>query len=144
MFRCLLFGYADDIVMLSPTLEGLQRMVDICKKFCDTHGIKISVDRDPKKSKTKTVAFNCKSKNLSSVILNNIPIPWSDNYKHLGHYIYSDEDMFHDLNAKCGEFNSKVHALRQEIGDQNPMVFMKLVNIYLAGQLLWIKSLGPV
>ena len=80
------FGYADDIVMLSPSLEGLQRMVDICKKFCDTHGIKISVDRDPKKSKTKTVAFNCKSKNLSSVILNNIPIPWSDNYKHLGHY----------------------------------------------------------
>ena len=137
------FGYADDIVMLSPSLEELQNMVDICKKFCDTHGIKISVDRDPKKSKTKTVAFNCKSKNLSSVILNNIPIPWSDNYKHLGHYIYSDEDMFHDLNAKCGEFNSKVHALRQEIGDQNPMVFMKLVNIYLAnfyGSNLWDLS----
>ena len=45
------FGYADDIVLLSPSLEALHKMVNICKLFCDNHGLKISVDRDPKKSK---------------------------------------------------------------------------------------------
>ena len=137
------FGYADDVVLLSPSLEGLQKMLDICNKFCVEHGIQISVDRNPKKSKTKTVAFNCKNKSPSNLILNDIPVPWSDSYKHLGHKISSDQDMFHDLNAKCGEFNGKVHALRQEIGSQHPDTFMKLTNIYLStfyGSSLWDLS----
>ena len=67
------FGYADDVVLLSPSLEGLQKMLDICNKFCVEHGIQISVDRNPKKSKTKTVAFNCKNKSPSNLILNDIP-----------------------------------------------------------------------
>ena len=61
----------------------------------------------------------------------------------MGHIISADEDMFHDQKAKCGEFNSKVHSLRQEIGEQYPSVFIKLVNIYLSsfyGSSLWDLS----
>ena len=137
------FGYADDIVLLSPSLEALQKMVDICKLFCDNHGLKISLDRDPKKSKTKCVQFNSVNTSPTNIVLNNIPVPWSDSYKHLGHIISADEDMFHDQKAKCGEFNSKVHSLRQEIGEQYPSVFIKLVNIYLSsfyGSSLWDLS----
>ena len=39
-----------------------------------------------------------------------------------------------------GEFISKVHVLRQELGDQHPEVFMKLVQLYLTsmyGSNLW-------
>ena len=133
-------GYADDVVLLSPDRGGLQKMVDICNKYCENHGLKISCDIDPKKSKTKCLVFNGQNGIPANITLNNLPVPWDDKYVHLGHRLTSDENMFHDLNAKCGEFNQKVHSLRQEIGDQHPIVFIRLVNIYLTsfyGSNLW-------
>ena len=123
-------GYADDVVLLSPDRAGLQRMMDICTSYCEKHGIQISVDANPKKSKTKTMVFNGKNGKPANIMINNTPVPWTDTYVHLGHKITSDEDMFHDLNAKVGEYYQKIHALRQEIGDQDPVVFIRLVTIY--------------
>ena len=79
------------------------------------------------------------------ITVNNIPLPWVDAYKHLGHWIHSDEDMGHDLMAKRGQFISKVHALRQELGQQYPEVFIRLVTIYRSsfyGSNLWDLSSG--
>ena len=48
--------------------------------------------------------------------------------------------MSHDTTLKHGEFVGKVQSLRQELGDQDPEVFMTLVNIYLCsfyGSNLW-------
>lgn len=48
--------------------------------------------------------------------------------------------MCHDLLNKRGEFISNVHALRQELGNQDPDVFIKLVVIYLSsmyGSNIW-------
>ena len=73
-------------------------------------------------------------------MINEIPIPYTDCYKHLGHYITNEENMVKDMNAKCGEFNSSVHSQRQELGYQDVSVFMNLVNIYCAsfyGSNLW-------
>ena len=54
-------GYADDIVLLSPDRAGLQCMLDITNSFLVNLGLKISVDHiNPKKSKTKCVAFGIK------------------------------------------------------------------------------------
>ena len=39
-----LLGYADDFALLSPTRDGLQRMLTICEKFFDDLGIRISVN----------------------------------------------------------------------------------------------------
>ena len=133
-------GYADDIVLLSPQRSGLQKMVDICNKYFENHGITISCDINPKKSKTKCMVFNSNNIKPANIMLNNIPVPWTDKYVHLGHVITDDEDMCHDLNSKCGQFNQKVHSLRQEIGEQDPAVFIRLVNIYFTsfyGSNLW-------
>ena len=45
MFFYGIVGYADDLVLLSPDLQGLQCMFDIAKSFLDKLGLKISVDR---------------------------------------------------------------------------------------------------
>ena len=124
-----MLGYADDCSLLTPSREALQKMLDICRNYFEEHGIKISVNDNLKKSKTKCLAFNV---NLqpANIMLNGKPLPWVDSHEHLGHMIHKDESMCHDLLNKRGEFISKVHALRQEFGDQSPDVFMKLVNIY--------------
>ena len=136
-------GYADDVVLLSPDRCGLQRMMDICIRYCEKHGIQISVDANPKKSKTKTMVFNAKHGKPANIMINNTPVPWTDTYVHLGHNITSDENMYHDLNAKVGEYYQKVQSLRQEIGDQDPRVFIKLVSIYFVsfyGSNIWELS----
>ena len=70
----------------------------------------------------------------------NLPLPWVESYKHLGHILHIDESMSHDLLKKRTEFISSLHALRHEIGNQDPDVFMSLVYIYLIslyGSNLW-------
>lgn len=134
-----LFGYADDCSLLSPSCEALQRMLNICQKYFEDHGIRISVSDIVEKSKTKCLAFNSKII-PASIMLYDKPLPWADSYKHLGHLINTDEHMSHDLFTKRAEFISKAHSLRQELGFQDPLVFMKLVMVYLSsmyGSNLW-------
>ena len=50
-------GYADDLFLISPTLDGLQDMLLICEKYADKHNLKFSTDPNPLKSKTKCMAF---------------------------------------------------------------------------------------
>ena len=67
-------------------------------------------------------------------------MPWVDSHIHLGHLVHKDESMSHDTLCKRAEFISKVHALRQELGNQHPDVFMKLTSIYFTsfyGSNLW-------
>ena len=124
------YGYADDIVIISPNKSGLQKMINICDDFCTEHGIKISCDENPKKSKTKTMVFNSKECQPANLLLRDIRVPWTDSYKHLGHHIFKDEDMVHDLNVKKGTFISNIHSLRQEFGQMNPEIFLRLTEIY--------------
>ena len=76
-------GYADDLVLMSPDLFGLQSMLNITKSFLDNLGLKISVDHiKPEKSKTKCVAFGIKHNPLP-IFLNGTALPWNDKYVQL-------------------------------------------------------------
>lgn len=134
-----ILGYADDLTLISPTCEGLQAMIKMVEDYCTDKGLKLSIDPDPKKSKTKCLYFNQKQipKNLK---VYGDDIPWVTSAIHLGHIINVDERTSHDLNSKRCAFISGVHGLRQEMGDQVPSVFMQLVHIYKSsfyGSNLW-------
>ena len=46
------FVYADDIILLSASRNGLQKMVDNCQKFVSSKNLKFGTSPNPKKSKT--------------------------------------------------------------------------------------------
>ena len=123
-------GYADDITLLCPTREGLQQLVNIVRNFCDSHGITISTDPNPQKSKTKCIIFNHKhpAKNIK---LYNRDIPYVDQWEHLGHIIHADRSTSHDILRSRAVFISKIHSLHQELGKVHPKVFLSLVQVYL-------------
>ena len=52
-----LFGYADDLFIISPSRKGLQEMVSAAEKYAYSHNIKFSTNPDPVKSKTKGIIF---------------------------------------------------------------------------------------
>ena len=68
--------YADDIVVLSPTLGGLQEMIDICSDYAGKHNLSFSTNENPNKSKTKCIAF-LKKKELPArkMFLEQKPLP---------------------------------------------------------------------
>ena len=133
-------GYADDLVLLSPSIYGLQRMIDLTNEYLISLGLSISINFvNPQKSKTKCIAFGMKHNPLP-VNLNGINLPWCDTYEHLGHLLYKDGTLQRDCDLKRRSFIGQFHALRQEIKYQKPIVFLKLINIYLShfyGSNLW-------
>ena len=135
-----IFGYADDLVLLSPDRSGLQNMINITCDFLNDIGLNISVNHtDPCKSKTKCVAFGLKT-TPAKVMLNGVNLPWSDCFNHLGHLIYKDGTFNLDSEAKRKSFIGQFHAMRQELGQQSPVVIMNLINVYLIsfyGSNLW-------
>ena len=135
---CGAFAYADDVALLSPTREGLQVLVNLSESYFSKHGIKVSTNIIPKKSKTKVLYFG--SGNPKAIILYGRELPYVEEAVHLGHLLHTDESPGHDMLLKRGEYIGKFHSLRQDLGKQFPAVYMKLISVYLLhlyGWVLW-------
>ena len=50
-------AYADDLLLLSPTLNGSQEMTKTCEDYGNTHNLTFSTDPILTKCKTKCLAF---------------------------------------------------------------------------------------
>lgn len=77
--NCLL--YADDLVLISETPDGLQCCLDKLQIYCEEWGLQINT------RKTKSVVFNNTGKIDNNIFsINNIPIDRAKGYKYLGVY----------------------------------------------------------
>ena len=108
--------YADDIVLLSPTIDGLQNMIDTCSGYAKSHNLKFSTHENPAKSKTKCMAFLLKKRELRKLNLDGKPLPWVDSVKHLGTTITNTGGgrLDQDLIEKRAQYIAKSNELNQE------------------------------
>ena len=75
--------------------------------------------------------------------MNELPLPFVNDLKHLGNVLQSDNSMTIDCNKKQAIFISKMHSLNQEFYFNNPDVILKLYNIYCCsfyGSSIWDLS----
>ena len=81
--------YADDIVLLSPSIDGLQEIINTCSDIAGKHNLCFSTHKDQKKSKTKCMTFIRKKKEvpLRKMMLDDKPLPWVKTVIHLGENI---------------------------------------------------------
>ena len=79
-----IIGYADDLLLLSPSLDGLQEMVKTCEDYGTTHNLTFTTNPDHKKCKTKCIAFLTRERPLKNINLNGSELPWGNSTKHLG------------------------------------------------------------
>ena len=137
------FGYADDIFLLSASRSGLQTMVNLSQSFASKKSLKFSTNVNPDKSKTKCLIFSKKSKDrvgILPVLLDNAPLPWVSQVKHLGNLLQVDNSMRLDISLKRAKFIGKVSSLLQEFGNVDPEIKVKILNIYTTsfyGSNLW-------
>ena len=76
------FGYADDIILLCPSLEGMREMVKICEDYATLHNILFNG------KKSVYLIFGDYKYNVSLTVKNE-KVPRSDSALHLGHFLHT-------------------------------------------------------
>ena len=108
--------------------------------------LQFSTNPDPRKSKTKCLVFSKQARDRQGVLpilLNDDPLPWVEQVKHLGNKLQCDNSMRQDIMMKKGKFVGKINSLAQEFHYASPEVFIKIINIYCTsfhGSSLWDVS----
>ena len=110
-----IFGYSDDNWLIAPSISALQDMMITCQEFAATHNLRFSTDPDPKKCKTKCMAFLHHQRVLPSIELCGNPLPWVDKLLHLGTLVSNKVDGGQaDLDQKMGRYIDKNCSINQE------------------------------
>ena len=103
------------LLLLSPTLDGLQQMIESCSTYTKRHNLSFSTNENPQKSKTKCMAFLKKKRNLRCLKVNDKPLPWVDTVTHLGTTVTENlEKMSQDLVEKRAQYIAVNNELTQE------------------------------
>ena len=135
-------AWADDIILLSTSLNGLQSMVDICQKHAEETDLVFSTDPDdPSKSKTMCIAFHQENwQNLPPIFLNGDPLPWKETVKHIGSKLHCDGTMNQDNKEKRASFIQTCMQLNQEfesLPSETQLRLFKLYNSHFSGSNCW-------
>ena len=107
---CGAFAYADDIVLLSPTVTGLKSMVDVCQNYSK----RFDINFNPNKSQLITFSNR---KNVFNPILfiGNHVVPCVTSVKHLGHTLYCNI-LKGDCDRIISDFNMRVNMFHGDFG----------------------------
>ena len=118
-FGCL--TYADDIALLSPTIEGLQSMLNICENFCSVSKLQFNP------SKSVCVCFR-KEKNfdITPLTLSGALLKWSDSVRHLGHTLMFNLSEEKEIAIKRGDLVGRSNVLMSNFANMNHDVRLKV------------------
>ena len=104
-------AYADDIVLLSTTKEGLQKALDVVHDYCSTWKLKIN------SAKTKTVVFSRGNRRINaSFNINGETLENAKEYKYLGIIIHKKNCSFNPaLKYLRTKATRAIFALRSKV-----------------------------
>lgn len=131
-------AYADDIIILSSTLSGLQKLVNKCNVYNNYNYIKLNPD------KTEILVSGKQLVTYSSIKLSNTNIELSSTLKHLG-FIWDNQHSSHkatlqqsNLNERITQFQAAGHALiRSGIRFTHPSTIVQLYCSLLVPKLIY-------
>ena len=134
-------AYADDVLIMTTSVHGLQKMVNICENHAKENCLKFSTDPDPVKSKTMCIAFNCENrKDLAPIKLNGDDLPWVIKAKHIGNVLHENGSTDTDIRTKKGIFIQNAMELNQEFFGQTTDERYRLnllYNSHFSGSNIW-------
>ena len=134
------FCYADDLTLLSPTIRGLQKMLNVCDDFANEYSVKFNA------RKTVCMCFSRKpTRRDINVLLSGEELLWSNHVKHLGNTLSHNLSDEIDVQVKRGHFYGFVNTLCAKfkcvLGDINlaTKLFMSYCCSFYGSQ-LWISA----
>ena len=137
-----IIGYADDLFLMSPTLDGLQKMLQVCEHYAKDHNLRFSTNSNPNKSKTKCMAFLQKKRDLNKLKLCGDLLPWVVTGKHLGTRIENKpgDILNQDMKEKRAQYIQRNNELMQEFPFAHSSTkcnINAIFNSHFTGSVLW-------
>ena len=123
VFAASLF-YADDMAVLSPSIKGLQKLLDICSAYCETWDIMLNA------KKTKNMFFGKGDTPTFDVVMNNVRIPWVDNWKYLGLTLKSGDRFSCCTKEKLSSFYRALNGIIRIDGRPDELVLLRLLEAH--------------
>ena len=119
-------SYADDICILSPSLRGLQEMLDICDHFSIEYDVKFNPTKTQCIRFSKTEEWNDKA----PLYLAGQTLSWVSTIKHVGNWLLFNLSEEVEISRKRGIFYSSVNKLYSNFCNVGYKTIMKLFNSY--------------
>ena len=102
--------FADDLALLAPTRSSLQRLIDICSKYCDQFCLSFNA------TKSKTMVFGKQTGDYCPLMLNGSAIEYVHELKYLGTTIKAGKQFSFSARPDISSFyratNSVLNVLR--------------------------------
>ena len=130
-------GYADDLILLCPTVFGLEIMIAICENYAKEHSILFNG------AKSKYLIFgkhNTRYKFNPIIKINNEIVPRCESAMHLGHLLETNNTNRALVENATSSFNRSFHGFISRFGSCNSTTKNKLLHQYctaLYGSQLW-------
>ena len=119
------FGYADDLLLLSPSIHGLEILVKTSESFASEHGVTFNA------KKTECICFSKNACPLQrQVKVNGQHVKWKDKVKYLGIILTNDMCDDADIHAKRGEFIGSVNRLNAQFRVVPDQIRIRLLQTY--------------
>ena len=126
-------GFCDDLLLIAPTRDSMQMMLDTCQRFALKYNLQFSTDPNPDKSKTKCI-FVCgraKAKEKPvNLVLDGKLLPWVESAVYLGHVLDQSGTMEKDIRSKRAAYISDSVEIRESFGFASPAEVLKAVKLY--------------
>lgn len=131
-------GYADDTILLAPTIPALQKMLNICEEFGVDSGLVYNPD---KCQLIKFPAIGRPTTHTTGVVtFCGRQLDWTTSVDHLGHKLTSDLSDDADVRKAVISLNVTSHTINSCFKWASPFTRMKLLLIFAIsfyGSLLW-------
>ena len=131
-FGCIM--YADDLILLSPSLCGLQCMVDICSDYANDYDLVFNA------KKTVGTIVNKPKFAISDLFMNNHIIQLTDHFKYLGIHFIAGRDLSVDIIPvrrkffiACNSIIARSHGLAEPVRVQLIKSFCLPLIVYCVG-----------
>ena len=126
------FAYADDLILLSPTVSSLKAQLHVCEMFSNDYNIKFNTE------KSKLIAYGGNDVHIK---FQGKMIPACSIENHIGHLVGKDFNVQKEMiqNA-CNEMYGKLNLLLRQFGNIDRWILYHLFNSYclsLYGSNLW-------
>ncbi len=118
--------YADDLILMSTSPEGLQRQLDALASFCEQRQLTGNL------SKTKVVIFEARKSDCKEFVFSGTTVERHDEYVYLGFVFHATKSMAYGVEYLVAAGKKAVHAMRRRcisLHLSDPATICKLFDI---------------
>ena len=123
VFAAALF-YADDMAIMSPSLKGLQHLLNVCGEYCAEWDICLNA------KKSRNLYFGKRTTIPYLITLHDKPVEWANEWSYLGVKLRSGKHFDCSITERVRKFYRCSNAIFRIDGKSSDMVMLRLIETH--------------